>query len=409
MTARPPLLPVSEAIARIARAVPAMPDEDVPIAELHGRTLSAPLKAKTSHPPADVSSMDGYAARADDLVSLPAHLLMIGESAAGHPFSGKIGQGECVRIFTGAHCPAGTEVIILQEDTDAEGETITIHEIPAKGRFIRKAGNDFAIGDTLIEKGQVISARNIALIGSAGYGRVEVRKRPRVAILSTGDELVEPGVMPKDNQIVSSNGIFLENLVRVLGGEPLPSRIVRDDPVALEDALQQASRADLIVTSGGASVGKHDGIATRMQTSRDLDFWRIAMRPGKPLLFGTIGDGEKKTPLLGLPGNPVSTGVCGIIFVAAALNAMLGRDPLPQYRHAVLDHDLPENDTRQDFLRAKVYLDDQGQHHAEAFSKQDSGMLAVFAHADALIMRPAHAPAVTRGSIVPILPIPAGI
>jgi len=409
MTARPPLLPVTEAIARIAAAVPAMPAETVAIADLNGRSLAAPITARTSHPPADVSAMDGYAARADDLASLPARLRMIGESAAGHPFPGRIGPGECVRIFTGAHCPAGTEMIILQEDTKAEGEDITVYETPARGRFIRNAGNDFAKGDTLIEAGSKITARNVALIGSAGYGSAEVRKRPLVAILSTGDELVEPGVVPKDNQIVSSNGIFLENLVRVLGGETLSSRIVRDDPAALEDALDEASAADLIVTSGGASVGKHDGIANRMQTSRDLDFWRIAMRPGKPLLFGTIGDGESRTPLLGLPGNPVSTGVCGIIFVAAALNAMLGHDPLPQYRHAVLDGDLPENDGRQDFLRARVYQNDSGQLHADAFPKQDSGMLAVFAHADALIMRPVRAPAAARGSIVPVLPIPAGI
>ncbi|XDZ64727.1 gephyrin-like molybdotransferase Glp [Alphaproteobacteria bacterium LSUCC0684] len=409
MTARPPLLPVTEAIARIAGAVPSMPGETVAIAGLHGRCLATPLPARVSHPPADVSAMDGYAARADDLGGLPARLRLIGESAAGHPFAGTIGAGECVRIFTGAHCPQGSDTIILQEDTEAEGETITIREAPAKGRFIRKTGNDFTSGDILFEKGQLITARNVALIGAAGYGSAEVRKRPRIAILSTGDELVEPGIIPKDSQIVSSNGIFLENLIRVLGGEPLPSRIVRDDPDALEDALKEASAADLIVTSGGASVGKHDGIANRMQTDRDLDFWRIAMRPGKPLLFGTIGDGAKKTPLIGLPGNPVSTGVCGMIFVAAALNAMLGRDPMPKYQHAVLDHDLPAGDERQDFLRARIRHDDHGRNHAEAFLKQDSGMLAVFARADALIMRPIHAPAAPRGSIVPILPVPAGI
>jgi len=409
MTARPPLLPVTEAIARIAAAVPLMPSEKVAIGDLHGRCLGAPVAARLSHPPVDVSAMDGYAARAEDLACLPARLRLIGESAAGHPFAGAIHPGECVRIFTGAHCPSGADTIILQEDTDAGGEAVTIHEAPAPGRFIRKKGSDFASGDILFDQGRLITARNVALIGSAGHGSAEVRKRPRIAILSTGDELVEPGIIPKDSQIVSSNGIFLENLIRVLGGVPLPSRIVGDDPGALEEALEEASAADLIVTSGGASVGKHDGIAKRMQTSRDLDFWRIAMRPGKPLLFGTIGDGKQETPLLGLPGNPVSTGVCGIIFVAAALNAMLGRDPMPKYQHAILGHDLPENDARQDFLRASIFQDDHGQNHVEAFSKQDSGMLAVFARADALIMRPVHAPAAPRGSVVPVLPIPAGI
>jgi len=409
MRARPPLLPVEEAIARIARSMPEMPVEEVDIGALHGRILAAPITARTSHPPADVSAMDGFAARASDLAALPAKLRCIGESAAGHPFAGSISAGECIRIFTGAHCPGGADTIILQEDTSVHGNIITVNEAPAAGRYIRKAGNDFARGYVLFDAGKKIGARNIALIGAAGYGTAAVWRRPVVAILSTGDELVAPGEVPKANQIVSSNGIFLEHLVSVLGGEPMPSRIVRDDPDALAAALDHAATADLIVTSGGASVGKHDGIASYMQDSSDLDFWRIAMRPGKPLLFGTIGEGRRRTPLLGLPGNPVSTGVCGIIFVAAALNAMLGRDPLPQYQQAVLDHDLDENDQRQDFLRASMYQDDKGAMHVEAFSTQDSGMLAVFARADALIMRPAHAPAAARGSIVPILPVPPGI
>ncbi|CAI8363729.1 MAG: molybdopterin molybdenumtransferase MoeA [SAR116 cluster bacterium MED-G04] len=407
-SAKPALLSVEGALEAIASAMPMMGVETVALKEGDGRVLASPIDATLSHPPASVSAMDGYAAMAADLTAFPADLEMIGESAAGHPYGGDISKGQCVRIFTGAHCPPGADTIILQEDTEAEGNRITVHEAPAKYRFIRPEGNDFSMGDRLFEAGRTLSARSLALIGSAGHGTVEVRRKPRVAVISTGDELVEPGVTPGPHQIISSNSIFLEKLIRAVGGEPLSLGIVRDEDKALDAALEQSMAADLIVTSGGASVGKHDGIARRMQSGSDLSFWRIAMRPGKPLVFGHIG-GDARTPLLGLPGNPVSTGVCGIIFAAAAIRAMLGQDYAPAYHHAVLEADLPQNDRRQEFMRARMAFRDDGRIAVTALQGQDSGMMAVFAHAEALIMRPANAPAVGAGEIVPILMIPPGI
>lgn len=406
MAERPSLLAVDDALDAIASALTPTDPVMTPVAEARGGVLAAPIKAVLDHPPAAVSAMDGYAARAADLGRFPVTLKQIGESAAGHPWTGTIGPGECIRIFTGATCPDTAGTIILQEDTAAEGDQITIREAPPPGRFIRPQGQDFQQGQTLFEAGTMINARNLALIGSAGHGEVSLRRRPVVAIISTGDELVEPGTTPKDGQIISSNGIFLRHLVAALGGEPMPLGIIPDRDEALDAAFEKALKADLIVTSGGASVGTHDGVANRMQHESDLAFWRIAMRPGKPLLFGHIGKASQRTPLLGLPGNPVSTGVCGMIFVAAAIRCLLGQNHLPQYRHAVLTAPLAENDRRQDFLRATLTYGDDGRLQAEAFSKQDSGMLSVFARADALIMRPAHAAAARAGDSVPILILP---
>lgn len=403
-----PLLAVDDAIAAIASAMPLMPARDTAITDAIGLVLAAPVTARLSHPPAAVSAMDGFAGRADDLAHLPAELTVIGESAAGHPFDGIISAGECIRIFTGAHCPAGADTIILQEDTTRKGDRVTINEAPAAGRFIRPEGNDFATGAELFDAGTKLAARSLALIGSAGLASVSTRRKPVVAVLSTGDELVEPGTTPGRHQIISSNGLFLEHLITALGGEAMPLGIIRDSDDALAAALAKAAEADLIVTSGGASVGQHDGIARTMQ-DHDLTFWRIAMRPGKPLIFGHVGEASARTPLLGLPGNPVSTGVCGLIFVAAAIRAMLGQEHHPDWRHAILTDALPSNDRRQEFLRATLEYGTDGRLYATAFAGQDSGMLAVFAHANGLIMRPAHAEAAEQGAIVPVLALPDGI
>ena len=350
--------------------------------------------------------MDGYAARSEDLLTFPARLEQIGESAAGHPFTGQIGPGECIRIFTGAICPDTADTIILQEDTETEDHIISVTEAPAAGRYIRPKGQDFSSGQRLFEAGTMINARNLSLIGAAGHGHVMTKRRPVVAIISTGDELVEPGITPKPGQIVSSNGIFLTHLVTASGGLPMPLGIVPDQDDALDAALDKAMQADLIITSGGASVGAHDGIARKMQEESDLAFWRIAMRPGKPLLFGHLENNGRRTPLLGLPGNPVSTGVCGLIFGVAAIRCLLGQDHQPRYAHAVLTEPLAENDRRQDFLRAKLTHGEDGLLMARAFTKQDSGMLSVFAEANGLIMRPPHAEAAKAGDIVPVILIP---
>ena len=410
--AEPPLLPVDDAVGRIAEAMPLMEPETVPLADAVGRVLAGPVEALVSHPPAAVSAMDGYAARSADLERLPAGLAVIGESAAGRPFAGAIGAGESVRIFTGAHVPEGADTVIPQEDTEPGDARVEIREVPSPGRHIRPEGNDFAKGDTLLPAGTALSARGLALAGSAGHATLTVLRRPVVAVVSTGDELVEPGTRPAPHQIVSSNGVFLDKLLASLGAEPLNLGIVGDGDGALEAALKRAPQADLVVTSGGASVGEHDGIARLMSDSGGLRFWKIAMRPGKPLIFGHLerpSPGAGRVPLLGLPGNPVSTGVCGIVFVAAAVRAMLGRDHAPRYRYAVLADGLPANDHRQEFLRARLEHGDDGRVLATAMVGQDSGMMAVFAQADALIMRPAGAPAAKAGEVVPILPLPPSV
>lgn len=401
-----PLLAVDEALERIAAALPPLEAMPVKLNEAFGGVLATPVDAILDHPPAAVSAMDGYAARSEDLAQFPVSLEQIGESAAGHPYHGEIGPGQCLRIFTGAICPSSADTIILQEDTAADGTTITVREAPQPGRFIRARGQDFAKGQRLFDKGTMINARTLALIGSGGHGEVELRRRPVVAIISTGDELVEPGTPPQEGQIISSNGIFLTHLVQALGGIPMPLGIIPDQDKALDEALAEAMKADLIITSGGASVGAHDGIARKMQDESDLAFWRIAMRPGKPLLFGHLEHNGARTPLLGLPGNPVSTGVCGLIFGAAAIRSLLGQDHLPQYTHAVLEAALPENDRRQDFLRARLTHGEDGRLTAHAFKRQDSGMLSVFAEANGLIMRPPHAPAASAGALVPVIAIP---
>jgi len=402
MSTRPPLLSVDEALSQIINAVSIMPSERVEVDAALGRVLAEDIQANLSHPPADVSAMDGYAVHSGHLSTAPKKQIIIGESAAGHPFDGVLGVDQAVRIFTGAHLPQGADAIVLQEDTTREDDVVTILEKPNPLQFIRKAGQDFAQGDLIAAQGSSLDPRRLALIAASGHGDVPTHRKPVVAILSTGDELVRPGTLPKDGQIISSNDLFLTHLVTSLGARAMNLGQVADQDNALTEAFDQAKDADLIVTSGGASVGNHDGVARHMNESGGLSFWRIAMRPGKPLIFGHIN----KTPMLGLPGNPVSTGVCAMIFVAAAIRKMLGQDPSPKPSSAKLMAALPENDQRQDYLRARIHVDEQGQTWAEAYNKQDSGMLKTFAEADGLIIRPPHTLPAEAGDPVRVLMLP---
>ncbi|NEU13896.1 molybdopterin molybdotransferase MoeA [Methylobacterium sp. BTF04] len=399
------LIPVAEALARIlagiARPVEA---EIVPIADGAGRTLAQDLTALRTQPPFPASAMDGYAVRSADVAACPAELALIGTSAAGHGFSGMLGPGQTVRIFTGAPVPDGADAILIQENADQAGAVVTAREPVATGRFVRRAGLDFREGDVLLRTGETLDARRIALAAAGGHGRVSVRRRPRVAILATGDELVAPGETAAWDQIVASNSLALAALAREAGAEPIDLGIAGDSLDALDAALGRAvaERADLLVTLGGASVGDHDLVQSALQgRGLELGFWRVALRPGKPLMHGRLG----AMAVIGLPGNPVSSIVCGLLFVVPAIRALLG-DPQAGADHsepATLGCAMAANDGRQDYLRASLDTNPDRVPVAHPEDRQDSSMLSVLGQAEALLIRPPHAPAAKAGDPCRIL------
>jgi molybdopterin molybdotransferase len=395
------LLPVPEALQRVLASVrEPLPAEDIPLDACHGRTLAADLAALRTQPPFAASAMDGYAVRAEDVSNPPAALRVIGSSVAGRGFQGSVAPGEAVRIFTGAPMPDGADAVVIQEDTRSEGDTVTVLESAARGRFVRPSGLDFGAGETLLHAGQRLDARRLSLAAAMGHARLRVRRRPRVGILATGDELVRPGEAPGPDQIVASNIYALAALATRAGGEALDLGIARDSFADLERgiAAARAGGADLLVTLGGASVGEHDLVQSALtRQGMDLGFWRVALRPGKPLMHGRLGP----MLLLGLPGNPVSSIVCGILFVVPAIRALLG-DPAAgadPAEPALLGADLRANDGRQDYLRATLSPASDGLPVATALPAQDSSMLGILARADALIVRPPHAPAAKRGEV----------
>jgi molybdopterin molybdotransferase len=381
-----------------------LPAEELPLDACHGRTLAGDLAALRTQPPFAASAMDGYAVRAADVTSPPTTLRVIGASIAGRGYRGSVAAGETVRIFTGAPMPDGADAVVIQEDTRTEGETVTVLQGAAQGRFVRPSGLDFRAGETLLHAGQRLDARRLALAAAMGHARLPVRRKPRVAILATGDELVRPGEAPDPDQIVASNIYALAALAGRAGGAPIDLGIARDTFADLEHGIEaaRAAGADLLVTLGGASVGEHDLVQSALtRQGMDLGFWRVALRPGKPLMHGRLGP----MLLLGLPGNPVSSIVCGVLFVAPAIRAMLG-DPsagADPAEAALLGADLRANDGRQDYLRATLTPFPDGLPLATALPVQDSSMLAVLARADALIVRPPHAPAARRGETCRII------
>ena len=399
------LLPVSDALERILAAVSEVGTETVAIDQAQGRVAAEDLKAQLTHPPEAVSAMDGYALRSADVGALPVRLKKLGVSRAGGRFEGALTAGGCVRIFTGAVVPRGADLIALQEDASEDGEEVVIREVPPKGRYIRPAGLDFSTGQVVVPIGRVLTARDLGLLASSGHGEVAVRRRPRVAILSTGDELVAPGQAPGPDQIVSSNGVALAAAVRGWGGEALELGIAADETAAIADAADRARGADMLVTSGGASAGDHDlvraGISERGFAP---DFWRIAMRPGKPLMFGWIGD----MPVLGVPGNPVSAVVCAVLFLRPALRKMLGLPPAGPLETAILGAPMRENDRREEYARARLQRDGEGRLVALPFDAQDSSMQMRLSQADALIRRPVRAPAAAAGETVEIIRLDIG-
>lgn len=403
---KPGLMPVAEALARILATAPApLETEHVALGRAHGRTLAADLAAKLSQPPAAVSAMDGYAVRAADIAEVPTELRLIGASAAGHSFAGRVSAGDCVRIFTGAHLPEGADTILIQENARAEGERVTALQSEPLGRFVRAAGLDFNEGDVLLKAGQRLDSHRLALAAAMNHARLSVVRRPRVAVLATGDELVAPGGHPSPDQIVASNTFGVAAAIEAAGGEAVDLGIARDRHDDLERAITRAvaEGADILVTLGGASVGEHDLVQEALRRAgMDLGFWKIAMRPGKPFMHGRIG----AMRVLGLPGNPVSSLVCTKLFVTPLVRALLG-DPgagADPTQSAILGADLPANDERQDYLRASLRTGADSLPVATPFRRQDSSMLRLLADADALIVRPPFAPAAKAGEACRIVP-----
>ena len=399
-TPPPPMLSVEQARIRIVAPLRPTQAEVVALAEAWGRVTAAPVVARLTQPPADVSAMDGYALRAAD--GLPGAVLqVIGEAPAGRPLTREVGAGQAARLFTGSTVPAGADCVVAQEDVRPGVTTITLDIAAQAGRHIRRAGQDFTTGAELLPAGVRLGARGIGLAAAANHPWLAVHRRPRIAILATGDEIAMPGDPLVAGGIVSSNAHALAALVRGGGGDPLVLPIARDTRAAVAEAVRALGGVDLLVTTGGASVGDYDLVQSGLgEHGFVLDFWRIAMRPGKPLLFGTL----RGVPVLGLPGNPVSALVCAVLFLLPALARLSG---LPG--NAVPPTMMPlgaavgANDQRQDYLRSSIAAGPDGQPQVTPFARQDSSLLWLLAQSDGLVIRPPHAPALSAGTPVPVV------
>jgi molybdopterin molybdotransferase len=395
------MISVDDAVARIVAALSPVPPETMPIAEALGRALAADVPARVDQPPHSVSAMDGYAVRAADVAQVPVTLNVIGAAPAGHPFADRVAPRQAVRIFTGGVVPEGADTIVIQENTDLGAAPVQIRQASEPGRHIRRAGLDFVKGDVLVRSGKRLTARDVALIAAGDIPQVEVRRKPRVLLAATGDELSLPGEDRKAGGIVASSVYGLAGLIEKWGGETRNLGILPDRADAIAQIAESAPNADLIVTLGGASVGEHDLVQRALGPKGfALDFWKIAMRPGKPLIFGRLGG----TPLLGLPGNPVSSYVCALLFLKPAMAALLGLSAARETFPVRLASALPENDSRQDYLRARLLRRD-GEVWAEPFPIQDSSMQKVLAEADALIVRAPLAARAEAGEMATAIPL----
>lgn len=402
-----PLMPVADAYAAVLKGAAALPEESVALADALHRTLARDVASLRTQPPAAMSAMDGYAVRAADAV-LGARLKVVGEVAAGRPFNATIGAGEAARIFTGGVVPAGADAVVIQEDATREGDVVIVNEAPVPGKNIRTAGIDFREGDVLLRRGARLTDRDLGLAAAMNHAQLPVHRRPRVAILATGDELVPPGTTPGPGQIVHSNAFPLTALARGAGAEATDLGIARDTMEATTAAIRHARDlgADVLVTTGGASVGDHDMVKRALEAEgTEMAFWRIALRPGKPMMHGRLGPMR----VLGLPGNPVSSYICAFLFMVPLVRALAGRSAVDHPTSpAVLGQALPANDKRQDYLRARITDHAQdGVPVVAAVGSQDSSLVANLAAADVLIVRPPFAPAAAAGSPCTILRLPA--
>lgn len=390
------MIPVAEALDRIFALCDVMPTETVPLAQAAGRVLAEPVEARRDQPPFRASVMDGYAVRGGE-VSVGANFNVIGEAPAGQAFSGSVGAGEAVRIFTGAPMPEGADHVVIQEDVAREGDRITLRDTLDLKPNVRAVGADFRAGDR-IEAPRRLRPADLALIAAMNVPAVTVHRKPVVAILATGDELVMPGGDPRPDQIVASNAFALKAMVEAEGAEARMLPIARDDAASLAAAFRLAEGADMLLTIGGASVGDYDLVADAAEGhGMRRAFYKVAMRPGKPLMAGKAGD----MAMIGLPGNPVSAIVCGLIFVLPALRAMLGlgRHPAPRLR-APLAAPLAANGPREHYMRA--VLEDGA---LRAMESQDSSLLSILSRANALIVRPVGDGARAAGDAVDYIPL----
>src|SRR5690242_14646009 len=399
-------MPVADALAAILEGSEPMPEEMVALEAAYHRVLARDIAAKRTQPPQAMSAMDGYAVRAADAGAVNAKLRVIGEVAAGRPFDRPIGKGEAARIFTGGVVPDGADAVVIQEDTVAEGDGITLTEAAITGRHIRPAGVDFKQGDVLLSAGTRLTERDLSLAASMNYPELPVRRRPRVALLATGDELVMPGSEPGPGQIVYSNGYALRALARAEGAETFDLGVAADTREATTAGIRRARDlgADILVTTGGASVGDHDLVQESLVAEKvQIAFWKIAMRPGKPMMHGRLG----AMRVVGVPGNPVSSYVCTYLFVVPLIRALSGAAMILDAREtALLGCDIGANDVREDYLRARLEERADGNLIATPVTRQDSSLLANLAAAQALVVRPPFAPAAKAGSAVEILRLP---
>src|SRR3569832_940635 len=397
-----PLMPVAEALRQVLAGVEPLATETLALDDAFGRVLASELAANRTQPPSDVSAMDGYAVRAEDTASEPASLTIIGEVAAGHPFEGKVGPGAAARIFTGGVVPEGADCVVVQEVTEREGGRVVIKRSGIKGKNIRRKGIDFSEGQVLLKRGRRLDDSDLMLAASMNHPQLDLHRRPKVAIVGTGDELVMPGTDPKPGEIVYSNGFALTALARGEGAEARDFGIARDRLDDIGAYIRRACDwgADILVMTGGASVGEHDLVQKALKAEGlDLSFWRVALRPGRPMMHGTLG----KLQVLGVPGNPVSSYVCSVLFLIPLIRRLSGRADIERAREtARLGRDLPENDEREDYLRAVLAFGPDGP-VATPVSSQDSSLLAHLSRADCLVIRPPHAPAAPVGSPCVIL------
>ena len=400
------MISVDEAQNRIINTINSISAEKISTIDSVSRTLTSSLLAKITHPPADISAMDGYAIRGEDLLNNTSRFKVIGEVQAGSTLDINISSGEAVRIFTGGNIPKGADTVVIQENTDESNGIIEIIDSTRPGQNVRKKGQDFIHNDPLMESGQDLTIRDVGLAVAAGITKVEVRKKPRVGVLFTGNELVNPNTIPKPNQIINSNGPLINLRIESSGGIPIDRGILPDDPKALATVSSSIDNIDLFITVGGASVGKYDLIQTELSKSGlQIDFWKVALRPGKPLMYGSYNN----IPMLGLPGNPVSAFVCGILFLRPAIKKLLGSSQIFDNKiKAALGCELKENDERETYLRSKLNFEINGDLIVIPFNTQDSNQISTLSKSDCFAIRTPNAKKASKGDLINIIPFNIG-